>query len=371
MQAEFSLDRRRRDMAPDLRRAMRRARLAHGAFYLDQLREMLVLGLWHHGLEPAEYYQYGLCDQGRHDPAARRSFVGQRGRWGCGPLALSPAVTSRLGFERMMRGQGLPVAHTLARYGGSGPPAGVRHLADAAALGRFLRESADRRLFGKPLVRAEGACVLPVEGWEPATDRIRLGRGRTASVLRLQRLLEPFAGDGYLFQARLDTHADLAPLLIGALCTVRVLACRRGRELGLHRASWRIPAAGNDTDCFSTPGNLLGAVDPETGRVWRVVDDVHPRQRVVDAHPDSGLPLHRTLPDWTTLRATVLAAAELFPATPCVAFDVALTDDGPVLLSMAEGAGNPLLLQLAQDRGLDDGAPIGDAQPAPTPRRAA
>lgn len=358
-------------MAVDLRRAMRLARLEHGASYLDQLRDMAVLSLRPRGLEPAEYYQYGLCDHRRHDAAARRSFVGRHGGWGRGPLPLAPEVTSRLGFERMVRGRGLPVAHTLARYGGGGPPAGVRHLGDAAALGRFLRESADRRLFGKPLAALDGACVLPVEGWEPATDRVMLGRGRSASILRLQRLLEPFAAEGYLFQARLASHPDLLPVLSGALSTVRVLVCRRSRDLVLQRASWRIPAAGNDTDGFVTPGNLLGAIEPETGRVWRVVDDVHPRQHAVVIHPDSGMPLHRTLPDWTTLRATVLAAAELFPATPCAAFDVALTDDGPVLLGMVEGVGDPLLLQLPQDRGLDDGAFIGDTQPVPAPRRAA
>ena len=118
-------------------------------------------------------------------------------------------------------------------------------------------------------------------------------------------------------------------------------------------------------------GNLLGAIDPDTGRVWCVVDDVHPRQRELDRHPDIGLPLHRTLPEWTTLRATVLAAAELFPASPCLAFDVALADDGPTLVGMADGVGDPLLLQLAHDRGLDDQGFIGDLQPASPPRRAA
>lgn len=370
MEAEFSLDRRQRELAPDLRRAMRRARAAHGTPYLDQLREMAVLSLWHHGLEPAEYYLYGLCDHRRYDPVARRSFVGARSAWGRGPLALAPEITSKLGFERMMRDRGLPTTQTLARFGGGGAPDGVRHLADPSALSRFLREASDRKLFGKPVASTGGAGALPIEGWEPATDHILITEGRATSVLHLTRLLEPFLAEGYLLQAMLAPHRELAGLM-GRLSTVRVLVCRRGPDTLIHRAAWKIPVAGNDSDGFSIAGNLLGAVDPETGRVWRVVDDVHPRQSEIERHPDSGLPLHRALPVWTTLRATVLAAAELFPASPCMAFDLALADDGPTLVGMADGIGDPMVLQLAHDRGLDDQGFGGDLRHASPLRRAA
>ncbi len=349
---------------------MRQARLVHGTPYLDQLREILVLGLWQHGPDPLEYYLYGLGDHRRHDRHGRRAFVGGRRPWGRGPLPLSSRITAKLGFERMMRQHGLPTTLTLARYGGEGPPSGFRHLADAAVLGRFLREAADRRIFGKPLASRAGRCVLAIEGWEPATDRLRAGTAEGVSVPRLQRLLEPFAAEGYLLQALLSPHPELAAVLSGRLSTVRALVRRDGSAAFLCRAAWKIPAAGNLADGFRTPGNLLGAVDPDTGRVWRVVDDFHPRQRLVAAHPDSGLPLrHLTLPDWTMLRATVLAAAELFPASPCLVFDVALTDDGPVLTGLEDGAGDPVLLQLAHDRGLGEDLPaVGLAAPGPSRR---
>lgn len=362
MEAGFSLDRGRRETLADLRRAMRQARLVHGTPYLDQLREILVLGVGRHALEPVEYFLYGLCDHRRHDRQDRRAFVGGGRPWGRGPLPLSARITSKLGFERMMREHGLPTTLTLARYGGEGPPAGVRLLADEVALGRFLREAADRRLFGKPLAGSGGRCALAIGGWEPATDRVRGPAGDGVPVLKLLRLLRPFAADGYLLQACLAPHPELAPVHPGRVSTVRALVRRMGSAAALDRAACRIPAAGNPADGFWTPGNLLGAVDPDTGRVWRVVDDFHPRQRVIRLHPDSGLPLHnRTLPDWTTLRATVLAAAELFPASPCLAFDAALTDDGPVLLGVEEGAGDPVLLQLAHGRGLGDDLPAAAA----------
>jgi hypothetical protein len=91
--------------------------------------------------------------------------------------------------------------------------------------------------------------------------------------------------------------------------------------------------------------------------VWRVVDDIHPRQREIEHHPDSGARLRDlVLPDWTGLRALVLAATELFPASRRLGLDVALTDDGPVLVEVAPHGGDPLLVQLAHDQGLLDAA---------------
>jgi hypothetical protein len=359
MDAEFSLNRRRRERALDLRRALRLARTAHGAAYLEQVREMLALRVRHSGLEPAEYYLYGLCDHARYDRDARRSFLGSGGAaaWARRLAWAASGGAGKLGIERLLRTHGLPTTRTLARYGGAGPVDGVRHLEDAAALGRFLRESAECRPFGKPAAEAEGQGVVAVDGWEPATDRLTVSPASAVGVLRLLRLLEPFAADGYLFQAKLVPHPELAPVLVGALSTVRALVLCGGAGPVLHRAAWRIPAGRNVADGFWSPGNLLAAIDPDNGRIWRVVDDIHPRQRLVEAHPDSGLPLRdRTLPDWTMLRATVLAAAELFPACPALAFDVALTEDGPVLVGVRAGVGDPVLLQLAHDRGLIDPA---------------
>lgn len=359
MDTEFSLDPPRRERASDLRRALRLAKNAYGTPYLDQLGEMLALGLARNGLDPAEYHLYGLADHVRRDRAVRRSFLGTAGARSLRQVLPMPSsdASGKLRFERLMRSHGLPTTHTLARYGGKGPPDGIRHLADAAALGRFLRESADRYLFGKPAWSAEGQGMVSIDGWEPATDRLATGAGTAVSTLTVLRLLEPFERDGYLLQGRLATHPELSPLLGGQLSTVRALVLDDGDGPRLQRAAWRVPARGNIADGFWRRGNLLAAVDPETGRIWRVVDDIHPRQCVVERHPDSGQPLHdRMLPEWTMLRATVLAAAELFPGSPLLAFDVALTEDGPVLTDMAGGTGDPVVLQLAHDSGLLDGA---------------
>ena len=71
MDAEFSLDQPMREPGPDLRKALRLARIAYGTTYLDQLGEMLALGLARNGLElassgrQARRVQGGLVSRGR------------------------------------------------------------------------------------------------------------------------------------------------------------------------------------------------------------------------------------------------------------------------------------------------------------------
>jgi hypothetical protein len=357
----FALEARRWDRPLDLAAAMRVARARHGLALLDQVRDILTLSLGCGRLEPREYYLYGLYDHARHDVEARGSFLGRVAAFKLGRGLVDRGLTAETlekpRFERLMQAHGLPTTTTLACYGGERPPEGVRHLADEAALGRFLRESESRCLFGKPLASVNSLGVVAIDGWEPATDGVVLADGRRVTVLRMASALAPHSAGGYIFQRRLVPHPELAPVLGGAVSTVRVLVLRdRGAPL-IHRCAWKIPARGNPADNFWRPGNLLAAVEPVSGRVWRVVDDIHPRQQALERHPDSGMALRdRVLPDWTSLRATVLAAAELLPGSRLLGFDVALTDEGPVLVEVEGNGGHPMLVQLAHDRGVIDAA---------------
>jgi hypothetical protein len=356
----FGLGVQRRERPLDLAEAMRWAAALHGLTLVDQVHDILRLGLGRGRLEPREYFLYGLCDHARHDLQSRRSFLGRvaarrLGRGQAGGEGAAPC--DKLQLERMLRAHGLPTATTLARYGGEGLPNGVRHIADEAALRLFLREVEERPLLGKPLRGGTGIDVLGILGWEPATDGVVLAHGRRVTVLRMVTALAPFAAGGYLFQLPLRPHPELLAVHGSALSTVRVLVLQdRGGPL-IHRCAWKVPACGNLADSFWRQGNLLAALDPDTGRVWRVVDDIHPRQREIEHHPDSGARLRDlVLPDWTGLRALVLAATELFPASRRLGLDVALTDDGPVLVEVAPHGGDPLLVQLAHDQGLLDAA---------------
>ena len=74
--------------------------------------------------------------------------------------------------------------------------------------------------------------------------------------------------------------------------------------------------------------------------------------RGVRRHQGSGSLLPgRKLPFWEATEALVLHAAEVFSPYPTQCWEVAITDDGPVLLRFAGGEALPLH-QLAHGRGL-------------------
>jgi hypothetical protein len=75
---------------------------------------------------------------------------------------------------------------------------------------------------------------------------------------------------------------------------------------------------------------------------------------VVDRHPDSGERLFdAALPDWSAAVAQCLKAAALLSGLRLQAWDVALTDRGPVLLEVNVG-GDFNLPQLARGAGIMD-----------------
>jgi hypothetical protein len=358
----------------DLGTAARRARACGGVGYVEQALDILTLRSGPGRLEARDYYALGLYDHRRHDGASRRSFLG---RAVLAELAdgVVDDLAARLAQESNLRAHGLPTPRTEAiladRPVAGGPPC----LADDAALGRYLRERGAAPLLVQPLVEHIGAGTQTIGPWQPATDSLPLGDGRREPVARLCSRLAPYRRVGCLLRTGLQPHTDLAAAHGARLSSIRLLLRREPGGLVPHRAAWRIPAGGSLTDGFREPANLLAAVDPDSGRVWRVVQGLHPGQREVARHPDTGAELlGRTLPDWGSLVAVARAAGELASRGVLLAVDMASSAAGPVVLGLLRHAGDPFLVQLAHGTGLLDGdlrRCLQRAAQRPTGRRAA
>jgi Sugar-transfer associated ATP-grasp len=90
------------------------------------------------------------------------------------------------------------------------------------------------------------------------------------------------------------------------------------------------------------------------GTVTRVIQGTGPDQVEVTRHPDTDQPLiGATLPDWAALTELCLRAARAFPGLRMQAWDIALTERGPVLVEVNIG-GDFNLPQLAHASGLMD-----------------
>ena len=71
-------------------------------------------------------------------------------------------------------------------------------------------------------------------------------------------------------------------------------------------------------DNYWEPGNMIAAIDPETGRIGRPFTGLGRDIRHIDTHPDTGeLLTGATLPDWRAAADLCLTATASLPAFEC------------------------------------------------------
>jgi hypothetical protein len=345
------------EVALDLPRNLRLAREL-GKNASAQAREIWRLRLGPGKLRPDEYYYYGLYDDRRFTFADKLRFLGratqERILRSCSAADWWLVAHDKLVYYAMLAGQGLPVPETRAVYHHSRGCATAARLAEPAALAGWLRSGLGRPCFAKPVTGMRSIGVAALEGYEQASDSLRLIGERTVPVEAFVAQLEPYRKDGYLFQEMLTPHPALAALIGRSVSTVRLIILLEDETPSILHALWKIPVGDHPADNFWRPGNLLAALDVADGRVTRVIQGVGPDQRELERHPDGGGQLKDSLfPEWPALTALGLEAATLFPGLRMQAWDIALTERGPVLVEVNIG-GDFNLPQLARGKGLMD-----------------
>lgn len=342
----------------NLPRSLRLAAHQHGKSAGAQVREIWRLRCGPGKLRPDEYYYYGLYDDRRFTFAEKLRFLGRatqnRIYQACNAPEWWFVAHDKLVFYAMLAGQGLPVPETRAIYHRSRRCGAAARLAEPAALAAWLRRELDRPCFAKPVTGIRSIGVAAIEAYEEASDSLRFMGGRTLAVDDFVAQLEPYRKDGYLFQEMLAPHPELAALIGRRVSTVRLIILLEDQAPAILHALWKIPVGDHPADNFWRPGNLLAALDAESGRITRVIQGIGPDRRELERHPDqSGQLKDAIFPEWPALTALGLEAATVFPGLRMQAWDIALTDRGPVLVEVNIG-GDFNLPQLAHGRGLMD-----------------
>lgn len=141
------------------------------------------------------------------------------------------------------------------------------------------------------------------------------------------------------------------------LGTVRAVTWLDGDRPRLLVACLRIPVGERDADNFlcGASGNLVAAIDAASGRLTSVLGSRRrdwPDIVEVERHPDTGQRIAGfEVPQWSALLDLVTTAQRAFPGLPSIGWDVAITDQGPLLIE-GNGRYDVDILQLAHDRGL-------------------
>ena len=144
---------------------------------------------------------------------------------------------------------------------------------------------------------------------------------------------------GWIIQRCVANHKRLRELMSShALSTIRVVSVLKDGEFHLIAACIRLIVGANEVDNFShgASGNLAAAVDVETGTLLAARGSLTrhwPQMVAVRHHPVSNIAIEGfQLPYWQESLLLVERAHRSMPQLLTLGWDVAITDDGPVII---------------------------------------
>ena len=289
--------------------------------YAEQLKLYVAVG----ALAPW-YYLFSLDEDSSSDRA--RSFL-QRFET---KTALFPLLKQRKGsplndkarFAEYCTKHGIRCVPVLANLDGKSRPADLP----------------DADLFVKP---SKGRGGRGAERWDRVGPSLYEGPEgvRLSTAGLLDRLVRHSRRTPLVVQPRLSPHADVARLTSGALPTARIVTCLDEQgDPEVMISVFRMSIGSNRTVDNMHAGGIAAAPDISTGRLSRASDlGMDSRLGWFTVHPDTGERIEgRVLPCWEQAKQLALNAHRAFPDRTVVGWDIAILEDGPILV---EGNGNP------------------------------
>lgn len=317
------------------------AKKQSGKSYFRQGLEALRGAASPHRLGLSEYYEYEIFNDQYYPRHSKPHCVGWRAsadidaklnhdhwRASANDKVLNYALLAHYGF---------PIPEAIATYSPTQRRIGnERLLSTPRAVQDFLRQPLPFPVFVKPTNGSYGRGTYLLTAFDPQTDRF----STPAEDMPVAEIIEACQApkrSGMLFQHALQPHETVRALIGPTTSCVRLIIARTATGPHVHMAFWKIARAHNITDnfCMGETGNLLAAIDKDTGAIQRVVTGLWPEGREVSHHPDTRQPFSGfTLPDWPNAIDMCLAASHHFPGLRLQHWDIAFCRQGPVLMEL-------------------------------------
>jgi len=304
-----------------------------------------------------DYVKYRLFDKSFYGDADRKAFLGQRANHA---LMLQvnyrhdwfALLNNKVAFQGYVGGYGLPVIATLGLFapGFAGAP-GVRLLADRAALTAFLLTPDHYPMFGKPVEGVQSLGSLALQSCDAKAGTVTAVNGDVFTADAVAEAIASNFADGFMFQPLHSSPANLAKTIGPRLSTVRVVTLQTSDGPVVHKAVWKIPAAGNVADNYWRTGNLLAALDASDGAIRSASSGIGLGYNAVTQHPDTGADLiGLKVPSWDEVRGRALEGARALSHFALLGWDIGLAEHGPVVVEANE-APDLTLVQVAERTG--------------------
>ena len=150
-------------------------------------------------------------------------------------------------------------------------------------------------------------------------------------------LTDILAQQPLIFEEIVQQTDQMAALNPDSVNTVRFMtALYPDGEARIIATFIKIGRAGKCVDNAGAGGNVDACVDPTTGILQYAIryDGVRNCQDI-DNHPDTDVPINGVaIEDWGQIKAEVLRFQQAFPYVKVAGWDIAVTDDGPVVIEV-------------------------------------
>ena len=335
---------------------MQRVAVDHDKPLTAQLKEMATLCMRGNRLSTEEYYKLRLYNDANLTLEDKKRFAGlarSREIW----VELNAAnpwqgvMDDKLAFEHLMRGFGFSVPTTLAVIGGKRNAPKPAFLRDKDSVRAFF-EAASFPVFGKPLDADQSLGSIKLIGYDPAIGMLSKHDGSLIAVDDFWTEIATNHAQGYLLQDCLVSHKELLELCGSGVPTMRILTLDEGDGPALFTAAAKLTGSNNVADNFWRGGNLIAPVDIESGVMGQALTRMGVDGELCSTHPDTGCEIEGTaLPLWQEAKTVALLAAGILKGAAIIGFDMALTDNGPVIIE-ANYDPDLVMMQAAHGKGL-------------------
>lgn len=247
----------------------------------------------------------------------------------------------------------VPVYAVLTPTQSEGTMNGIPIIRDGDHLLEILKNDNRRSLIFKKMAGSHGEGVMAF--W--------ISRGRVHSHSSLeqepQRFLDSLRAtkSTYILQPKVQQHDALLPIMTNGLGTLRVVTTSLDRSIKIDFICLKIPVGKNISDNINGggTGNLLADIDLESGTIGVVLAGAKDNEYIVTEvykHPTTRVLLKgMQLPNWPDLKELALVAASKFSGLRTIGWDIALTQNGPILIE-GNWRYDIDLLQMSSQRGL-------------------
>lgn len=266
----------------------------------------------------------------------------------------------------LLSAYGLAIPNLRALYR-SRRPTKIPCLDTPDALAAFLQAPDSLPLYLKPSLGSYGRGNTLIRHLR--AENLVFGDGTETPILQFCESLDSGHGLGWILQEPLTPHPRIAAICGDKISGIRVHTFLSAQGPTVTKAIWKINVGKEDSDNFrhGMSGNLLAALDLQSGLVTRVVSGTGFDQQVNPCHPVSGQELlNFVIPDWEKIRSLVCEAQLAFPGFISPGWDIAVCEDGPKILEVnffgdvdlsqhayRRGFLDENLIRLMRGRGLD------------------